>query len=585
MSLKIKLISCISLFMLMIGVLIIGVFAATQTINLKGNVEFNISDTTLYVKDIRVQTDEGSAKTIPNFMPGYTNTAFDLNLGTVTSSSGIVTVYFDFINTTSTTYSAAATGGNGVILSTSGTIEGSEVPITDVPTYEGISGTITLTIQLASGTSGNISLDGMSVTLEELYIQEGSVLYVNNVTTKTDTSEDTIAELNGGRLINDSIDLSGIEFAAGETTLTISMTSLSAKYIKNIVSYDSGTVNYNTTGTSGTLFVHSTSLYLPQNASGELASGESKDLTIYVNNNTSSATTISGFKVSFEEKESLLQKDTENKYWYVEMGTVMGETESEYIRWKYIASVDDSSGSDVATKYTTFDADSAPTGKGYFYLETNVLSAIGRDGTKDMIEVSFNNDYTYAGNTGNYHNLHGFTNVEANDYATSNIRQYINGNNVYKSYTTNPSSSIYKPNEESRNSNMYTDLNINTEDAVFGKIATRTIGELYKDNTNSATNPNDVIFPDLSGADEGYQYQKTDKDAFWLLSYYEINNLVGSSRSDRIWPTGSANAYWLRSPNSSVSGYAYCVSTSGGLNGPNVGDHYYAARAAFKFSI
>ena len=56
MSLKIKLISCISLFMLMIGVLIIGVFAATQTINLKGNVEFNVSDTTLYVKDIRLQT-------------------------------------------------------------------------------------------------------------------------------------------------------------------------------------------------------------------------------------------------------------------------------------------------------------------------------------------------------------------------------------------------------------------------------------------------------------------------------------------------------------------------------------------------
>ncbi len=37
MSLKVKLISCISLFMLMLGVLIIGVFAATQQqISIKG---------------------------------------------------------------------------------------------------------------------------------------------------------------------------------------------------------------------------------------------------------------------------------------------------------------------------------------------------------------------------------------------------------------------------------------------------------------------------------------------------------------------------------------------------------------------
>ena len=168
MSLKIKLISCISIMMLMIGVLIIGVYAATQTINLKGSVDFNISDTTLYVKDIRLQTETtGAAETIENFIPGYTNTTFDLNLGTVTSSSGSVKVYFDFVNTTSTAYSATATGGSGVVLSTSGTINGEGVSIADVPTYGGISGTITLTIQLASGTSGDISLDGIMVTIEE----------------------------------------------------------------------------------------------------------------------------------------------------------------------------------------------------------------------------------------------------------------------------------------------------------------------------------------------------------------------------------------------------------------------------------
>ncbi len=180
MSLKIKLMSCFSLLVMMLGLLIVGVFASTRTINLKGSVDFNISDTTLYVKDIRLQTETtGAAETIENFMPGYTNTTFDLNLGTVTSSSGIVTVYFDFINTTSTTYSATATGGNGVILSTSGTIEGSEIPITDVTTYGGISGTITLTIQLASGTSGDISLDGIVVTIDE-YVPEPNIIAISS---------------------------------------------------------------------------------------------------------------------------------------------------------------------------------------------------------------------------------------------------------------------------------------------------------------------------------------------------------------------------------------------------------------------
>ena len=175
MSLKVKLISCISLFMLMIGVLIIGVFAATQTINLKGTVNFDIDDTTLYVKDIRVQTEStGEPETIENFIPGYINQSVDLNLGTVSSSSGTVNVYFDFINTTSTAYTATATGGSDVVLSTSGIINGDAVSITNVPIYDGISGTIILTIKFTGGTSGDVSLDGIVITIEEVTIVEVS---------------------------------------------------------------------------------------------------------------------------------------------------------------------------------------------------------------------------------------------------------------------------------------------------------------------------------------------------------------------------------------------------------------------------
>ena len=59
MSLKIKLMSMISAFVLVLSMLLVGVLAATQTINLKGTVSFNITDNTLYIKDIRIQTELG----------------------------------------------------------------------------------------------------------------------------------------------------------------------------------------------------------------------------------------------------------------------------------------------------------------------------------------------------------------------------------------------------------------------------------------------------------------------------------------------------------------------------------------------
>ena len=602
MSIKMKLVSLISLFILVLGLVVIGVLAASQqTLTMSGSVNFNVADKSLWVKQVRIKMDNGSEpEPVTEFLPGYINgeNGFNMNIGDFTGEDsntlGSFSLYFDIINTTTSQWTisnvtlSSELQSQGVTASYSGVISAGTLTSSDQITQDTeLSGTLILTISAPNLSAGEaIDLSGITITIDE-YVD--AAVQVTSVSSSGATT-DTYTDLTGGVAIDGSIDLSGIEFATGETTLTISMTSLNANYIKNIVSYDSGAVSYNTIGTSGTLFVHSTSLYLPQNTGGELTNGESKDLKIYVNNNTGSATTISGLQVSFEEKESLLQVDTENQYWYVEMGTVMGQTQSEYIRWKYIASVDDSTGNDVATKYS-FDANTAPTGEGYFYLETNVLTAIGRDGINNMIEVSFNNDYTYTGSTGNYHNLHGFTNVEANDYATSNVRQYINGNDAYDSYTySNPT---YTP--SGRLSNMYDDLNIDTvNDIIYNQIITRSLGELYQDNSggsSSATSPIDVDFPDLSGADAGYQYQETDEDAFWLLSYYEVYQLTGGSSttasdSGRVWPTGSANYYWLRSPSSANSSYyAYTVTTLGSFYSDyGVKDYTNAARAAFKLS-
>ncbi len=579
--------------MLMIGVLIIGVYAATQQqLTMQGSVSFNVPDKSLYVKDVRIKQDMASEPTsIDGFSPGYINGDFTLDLTGITDENtyGSFSLYFDIINTTDIQWTIkgvelpTALRDAGVSASYSGVIATNNLTDTDSDGYKNfdastpIDGSLILTITAPN--SSSVNLEGIVITIDE-YIEP--VVYVTSVTTQNASSQNTLTQFNGAR---GKIDLSGITFNTGETTLTISMTSLNANYIKNIVSYDSGAVDYNTTGTSGTLFVHSTSLYLPQNTSGELTSGESKDLTIYVNNNTGSPTTISGLQVSFEEKESLLQADTTNNYWYVEMGTVMGETESEYIRWKYIASVDDSSGSDVATKCSTFDANTAPTGEGYFYLETNVLSAIGRDGTDNMIEMPFNADYIKesGANPQYHHRQNGWENIAANDYSTSNVRQYINGNNAYDYYTGTSPSTGYIP--SGRYSNMYSDYNIDPEnDLVYKNIIGRNLGDLYSDMDGSSSGSS-VTFPTFN---EGVaiKYTERDSDKFWLLSYKEAYILLGSEDADRVWPSGSANSYWLRSPHYSNTGNASSVLTSGYLSYYYVyNNNHVAARAAFKFSI
>lgn len=168
MSLKVKLISCISVFMLMIGILIIGVYAATQqTINLKGSINLEVANKSLYVSDIRMQTEVASeAQTIDNFMPGYINDTLNVNIGEATSESGSVNLYFDVVNTSSDTYTASATSSSSnLTVSASGTINGDAVPVSDVTTTEIVSGTIVLQIQ---GSAGVIDIDGITITLDEV---------------------------------------------------------------------------------------------------------------------------------------------------------------------------------------------------------------------------------------------------------------------------------------------------------------------------------------------------------------------------------------------------------------------------------
>ena len=574
-GLKVKLFTGISMFVIVLLILIIGVWAVedARRINLSGSIDFTISEDLLYVKDIRIRNIDdttGQGTTIDNFLPGFVDGDIDINLGEFSTETSF-TLLFDINNTSTVIYEAStnSTIANATI-SASGIIAGDGIDPSTITADTTPSGTIALTVEVMN--AGSVNLDGIVINTEKVPV---GYIYVSNVQIN-DSTPDSTTDYNGVMSVDDSLDLSNITFETGRTEIVLSMTSLNKNYIKNIVSYD--TLN-NTT--SSDLLVHSTSLYLPQNPSGQLLSGESRDLKIYVNNNTGSPTTIPGLKVAFEEKTSLLQNDTTNQYYYVEMGTIMGTTQSEYIKWRYISA-------DGENKYT-YNSSTAPSGTGYFILETNVLNAVGLDGTNNMIELPFNADCIDESGGGvsiaYHHRQNGWENIAANDYSTSNIRQYINGNNAYDDYTGTLTTGLIP---SGRYSNMYTDYNIDPEnDLVFQNIIGRSLGDLYtgmgwNGNTSSPTY-SDRTFPTFN---EGatIKYTESDVDKFWLLSAQEAINLLGSSDADRVWPSGSANRYWLRSPHSFYLS-AFYVYTSGSIANMYVYYGNYAARPAFICSI
>ena len=167
-SLRMKLFTGISMFVIALSMLIIGVWAVgeTQHINLSGNVDFTISDNNLYIKDIRFR-DAGSSEqgtTIDNFIPGFVKSSFELNLGSFDVDSDFDLI-IDVVNTTTTIYEVDTSFdiSNGTVIA-SGRIEGDGVPLTEVSTAD-ISGQIILSVTITS--AGTVSIDQVDVPLTE----------------------------------------------------------------------------------------------------------------------------------------------------------------------------------------------------------------------------------------------------------------------------------------------------------------------------------------------------------------------------------------------------------------------------------
>ena len=169
-SLRVRLFTVLSMFVIAIAMLIVGVWAIgeTQTINLNGSVNFNIADKTLYVKDVRLQQSiNEEPSSISTFISGYINGEFNMDIGEISNTYGSFALYFDIINTTSTVYGVTSVNlpasMSGVTVTYEGEIAaGSSTEITDSTP---ISGSIKITI--ASTTASEISIDGITINLGE----------------------------------------------------------------------------------------------------------------------------------------------------------------------------------------------------------------------------------------------------------------------------------------------------------------------------------------------------------------------------------------------------------------------------------
>ena len=184
----------------MLATLIVGVLAVTQTINLQGTVDFNVTGKSLYLKSASVQYEEAGQEQpleeLTSFLPGYVDTEFTLNIGTITKTEETLIINLDIINTTTSRYNIRVeyTDPESVSVSTTGSIAaGTGDSVSDSSTTSRVSISI-------STTATEINLGDIKIILTEF---QG--LAVSALSSNTD-----LATTNGSGLyqIGDMVTLS-----------------------------------------------------------------------------------------------------------------------------------------------------------------------------------------------------------------------------------------------------------------------------------------------------------------------------------------------------------------------------------------
>ena len=169
MSIKLKLISFVTAFVMMLSIMVVGVYALQQTINLEGSINFQIDDKSLWVSDVRIKNDNYTEEqSIENFMPGYINNNFNLSISTITNNYGSFTLYFDIINTTEKEYNVSASyDGSEANVTVSPSI--TEIPAgTGETITSSTQPTATLAIEVSCPQGSLVDLSDISIIFEEI---------------------------------------------------------------------------------------------------------------------------------------------------------------------------------------------------------------------------------------------------------------------------------------------------------------------------------------------------------------------------------------------------------------------------------
>ena len=294
-------------------------------------------------------------------------------------------------------------------------------------------------------------------------------------------------------------------------------------------------------------------------------------LRFTLNSTAGNSTLVIDIDISFEEAGSLgdyLEWD-ENGYWTLTMGEYQGTP----LKWRMVLKENEEE-TDVES-VANYVETTPLQGTYYFLLDTYIAN---------VFNCSFENWYR---SSSGYPRLDQYGSaVNVNDYAVSNIREYLTGVNVYRGYTRSGSSSsnyTYTPSTDNvtgqtERENFITKFNIDSS-PVYSMIEGRTLSDLYS-RMYSSTAGNPVDF------DTDVLIPQDTKDKLWLLSYYEASKITmtqgtAADSGARSWDA----TYWLRSPYSSSTNYVSSVNASGYIG--NSGNAYatLCARPAFKISF
>lgn len=221
--------------------------------------------------------------------------------------------------------------------------------------------------------------------------------------------------------------------------------------------------------------------------------------------------------------------------YYVEMGHVG----NDYVKWLVVGT---KGASDTDAVTALVDADKTALSQGLLLNKTYVMLSekVLYSESTTYYGIPFQNEYT---NSGEYLNKSGY--YSAQDYATSNIRAYLNGETVKRSSKYNAGKYI----ADGASVNLLEKYNLES-DSLYAKIQGRTLTSLY---TNIGTPKGKIWTSSDSRTEENLKPNSQDK--LWLLSETEMGAIFTSDNNRKTTVVGSSYAakWWLRSLNANYS--------------------------------